>query len=151
MYYQGCLKFMSSLSWSDWRKSQNSIEDGERNDIWVAVSIFFRILLLVEDFVDSFFRWGGGLIDIAVRVSWGHDVHWLSRRERQDTSIVWWPPKCQIIHHMVATSTMVWSSDYSYVTLAVLYFAALDGMLNVFSFNSKLKKRESKLFLHALF
>jgi len=47
---------MSSLSWSDWRKSQNSIEDGERNDIWVAVSIFFRILLLVEDFVDSFFR-----------------------------------------------------------------------------------------------
>jgi hypothetical protein len=52
---------------------------------------------------------------------------------------------------MVATSTMVRSSDYSYVSLAALYFAALDGMLNVFSFNSKLKKRESKLFLYALF
>jgi hypothetical protein len=56
IYYQGCLKFTSSLSWSDWMKSQNSIEDGERNGISVAVSIFFRILLLVEDFVDSFFR-----------------------------------------------------------------------------------------------
>jgi hypothetical protein len=54
MSYQGCLKFMSSLSWSDWRKSQNSIEDV--NGIWVAVPIFFRILLLVEDFVDSFLR-----------------------------------------------------------------------------------------------